>query len=525
MSERHIYKHVVVAGIDGMGIFNQNTPTPNLDRIFADGAVTYEARSMDPTISAQNWGSMIVGANPEVHGMTNSSTSRLPYSNSALPSVFSRIRAQRPEFKMACMTCWPAITIGMIEPNLDLYRFNAPDDQLIEHIVSYLLTEKPNLLFIAFDDVDSAGHGDGFGTPGYLAQVSKTDGHVGRVYDACKEAGILDDTLFLVITDHGGIRTGHGGYTPEEHRIFLAANSPYVEKGVIGTACTRDLSAILLYALGLDVPAYTPGGYTAQVPDGIFPEVRGNYQAVVPKAQFFESRPTPEFRSEQGLASFIDEDRIKLAMFMDNREYDATGKHQLKEIGLVKHYSEGVYGARGEFGITGRVEIPDLKLGDGDYSFAVWLRIDRSIDEIPVIFSTKPWHWTVREGHGIGLALRANDLVLDMGGPNGGERQELMIAFPEDVSDGWIHAIIVVDRQNRELRQYYNFKLAGRVPMEPDVDFCMDNMPFTVGDDPTGEYAKFYNLLINMDDFLVFGDALAEEDVSKLADYYNYSPL
>ena len=521
MQERHIYKHVVVAGIDGMGVFNQRTPTPNMDRIFADGAVTYNARSLSPTISAQNWGSMIVGANPEVHGMTNSSTSRLPYSNSALPSVFSRIRTQRPDLKMACMTCWPAITNGMIEPELDIDRVNAPDDQLIDHIVPYLLTEKPNLLFIAFDDVDSAGHGAGFGTPDYLKQVTKTDALVGRVYAACEEAGILDDTLFLVITDHGGIRTGHGGYTPEEYRIFLAANSPYVEKGTIGTACTRDLSAILLYALGLDVPAYTPGGFTAQVPDGIFPEVQGNYQVATPKDQFFASRPTPEFHSEKGLASFIDADRIKLAMFMDNRECDATGKHRLKEIGLVKHYSEGVYGARGEFGITGRVEVPELKLGDGNYSFAVWLRIDRSIDECPVIFATKPWYWKVREGHGIGMALRANDTVLDLGGPDGHSRQEVMIAFPDEVSDGWIHSLVTVDRQKAEICQYYNFKLAGKVSMDPAVNACMDHMTFTVGDDPTGEYAKFYNLLMNMDDFLVFGDALTEADVAKLAEYYH----
>lgn len=522
MKERHIYKHVVVAGIDGMGIFNQKTDTPNLDRIFADGAVTYEARSLAPTISAQNWGAMIVGANPEVHGMNNSSVERLPYNNPLLPSVFARIRANMPDAKMACMACWSAIVKGMVEPDLDMDRVIKEDEPLTEAIESYVKEEKPNLLFIAFNDVDSAGHGFGYGTVDYLAEITETDTLVGRVYDACQEAGMLDDTLFLVITDHGGIRVGHGGYTPQEYQIFLGASGKYVEKGTIGTAATKDLAAIILYALGVEVPSYQPGGFTAQVPDGIFPEVRGQYQVAVPKEQNFESRPTPAFRGEKGLASFLDESRIKLALFMDDRETDATGKHQMKEIGLVKHYSGGVYGDRGEFGITGRLELEDLKFGEDNYSFAVWLKIDRSIDECPVIFATKKWHWTVRGGHGIGLALRANDLVLDLGSPDGKARQEVMIAFPDDVSDGWIHALITVDRKKGEICQYYNFKLAARVPLDPEVNACMDNMPFTVGDDPSGEYAKFYNLLFNMDDFIMFGDALTEADVEKLARYYDY---
>ena len=71
MSQRKTYKHVAVIGIDGMGIYNRLTPTPCMDQIFEQGAVTWDARSLDPTISAQNWGAMLIGTNPEVHGLTN----------------------------------------------------------------------------------------------------------------------------------------------------------------------------------------------------------------------------------------------------------------------------------------------------------------------------------------------------------------------------------------------------------------------------------------------------------------------
>ena len=97
MNARKIYNHVAVIGIDGMGIYNRLTPTPCMDQIFETGAVTYDARSMDPTISAQNWGAMLIGTNPEVHGLTNAIVSREPYCNPQWPTVFVRIREAMPE--------------------------------------------------------------------------------------------------------------------------------------------------------------------------------------------------------------------------------------------------------------------------------------------------------------------------------------------------------------------------------------------------------------------------------------------
>ncbi|MBQ7579869.1 MAG: alkaline phosphatase family protein, partial [Clostridia bacterium] len=57
-----VYKYVAVIGIDGMGSFCDKTSTPNFDRIFKNGCRTTDALSMAPTISAQNWGAMLLGA-------------------------------------------------------------------------------------------------------------------------------------------------------------------------------------------------------------------------------------------------------------------------------------------------------------------------------------------------------------------------------------------------------------------------------------------------------------------------------
>ena len=90
--------HVVVVGIDGAGSFVKDASTPNFDRIFADGAVTYDALASNPTISAECWGSMLLGVGPEVHKLTNGIVSSVPYpTDSPFPSLFRPIREAMPD--------------------------------------------------------------------------------------------------------------------------------------------------------------------------------------------------------------------------------------------------------------------------------------------------------------------------------------------------------------------------------------------------------------------------------------------
>ena len=41
--DRYVYKHVVILGVDGGGTGFREADTPNLDRIFENGSVTYKA--------------------------------------------------------------------------------------------------------------------------------------------------------------------------------------------------------------------------------------------------------------------------------------------------------------------------------------------------------------------------------------------------------------------------------------------------------------------------------------------------
>ena len=524
---RTTYKHTVLVGIDGMGTFNRFCNTPNMDRIFENGAKTYSALSMDPTISAENWVAMLTGANPVVHKFTNSAIGRKRNTNPKIPSIFKRIKDALPEAYVASYPAWVPVNFSMVEPELtDVECFKGPfmrDIPLSDEIVK-CIEKKPNFLFIQFEEVDGAGHHYVYGKEEHLKVIEQSDMLVGKIYDAYEKAGIIDDTLFLVITDHGGIRNGHGGFTDEEKYIFMAAAGKNVPKGEIGYARTKDIAAIILYSLGIDVPEYDEDGFSAQIPDGIFPEVQGTYMKYEQKVLEVETKPTPDYGDkENGITAFIPEERIKAYFAFDNNTKDSTGKNKTLEHNVVKYYSQGIYGSRGELGNTGYITLPELKFGDESFTVAAWMRNDSTIDEPPAICGTKDWFWRNRDCEGFMFSMRARSSMFNIG--TGDDHLEIITAFPEDVADGWIHIAVTVDREKNEIRFYHNFRLANTVELEEKFRVSADNpeYPFTVGNDGAGTYNnEKYQLIFNMDDLFIFDGAFTDEDIKKLKAYYNF---
>jgi len=266
------YKHVIVVGIDGAGSFFKEADTPAFDLIFSEGSVTYSALASNPTISAECWGSMLLGVSPRVHGLTNSIVDRYPYPHdSAWPSLFRRIREVIPDAKLGTFCEWSPITRGIVENNIGVDSDSAPDTELAPRIAEYIRKNKPVFLFVQMDSVDGAGHAFGYGSQQHLKRINEVDSLIDMIYQAAVDAGIIGDTLFCVISDHGGTPGGsHGGWTDAEKYVTFAAVGKTVKKGTIPKMNIRDLAAIVLYALGIPAPEFDINGWTSQIPHGLF---------------------------------------------------------------------------------------------------------------------------------------------------------------------------------------------------------------------------------------------------------------
>jgi len=260
-------ERVVIVGVDGAGAFFKDAKTPNFDSIFANGAVTYSALTMYPSLSAECWASCLHGVEPSKHGITNDNSGSPDSLNPAYPSIFKVIRDHSPNARLASFCSWVNVNFSIVENGIDVYKYNANgnDEKVTNKVCEYIAENDAELIFVHLNDPDR-GHDVGFGSQAHLNEIADVDNQIGLIYDALADAGLLETTLFIVTTDHGGNGNSHGGWTDAEKYITFAAVGPKVLAGSIGDMNISDTAAIVLYALGYE----QPDNWTCRVPSGIF---------------------------------------------------------------------------------------------------------------------------------------------------------------------------------------------------------------------------------------------------------------
>lgn len=268
------YEHVFIIGIDGLGAAFDKVDSPNFDRIFADNAYRHDAHTEYITTSAQNWGSILTGVSYDTHGFTNDWCEKNERdSSSPNNSIFYYARKAFPDAELVSFNNWDAINHGIIENDLGVKKINRGTDPLVtDAIVRYL--EKgntPKLMFVQLDSVDHAAHTYGGYSKQYYSAAEKADVFLGDIYDAIDARGLMKDSLFILVADHGETTNGHGGQTKDESSAILAVAGHSVNQTVLNeNVYNRDVSAITLYALGIEQPEH----FVSSVPEGLFGESR-----------------------------------------------------------------------------------------------------------------------------------------------------------------------------------------------------------------------------------------------------------
>ena len=270
-----LYKRVVFIGIDGFGnaVKDPQANAINIQKLISEGAGTYEAKAMLPTISAQNWGSILHGVVPSKHQLTNSIVSGINYpENNPYPSYMKLLKQERPMLQQASFVTWSPINKGIIEDSAGAYKVNGGNDETTtQKAVDYIKTEGQDVrnIFIHLDEVDGAGHNYGYYTPKFYEQAKKADQYVGQIVQTLEDEGLMKDTLLILTSDHGGKGTGHGGDSSVEQTVFWAAKGASIKPG---TALTDvevvDTAAVIAHALRLDIPE----NWDAEIPTGLFIE-------------------------------------------------------------------------------------------------------------------------------------------------------------------------------------------------------------------------------------------------------------
>lgn len=265
-------EHVIIIGVDGMSIDGIKTAnTPVLDSLMANGASTLKSRGVIPTSSGPNWASILMGAGPEEHGITNNSYNPLEPTlppvvsgkgkKGIFPSVFEILHTQKPNWETGAIYHWPTIKNYYEEEHVKHIENYEDDDKVIKASQKYIAKKLPKFLFIHLDNVDHEGHSKGHGSKPYYKAVEKIDSLIGDLIHSLKTNKLESKTIIMVTADHGGLGFGHNENVPEVLGVPFIISGPNIKKGytIVEPVNTIDTSPTALYVLGIDKPSVWTG--------------------------------------------------------------------------------------------------------------------------------------------------------------------------------------------------------------------------------------------------------------------------
>lgn len=240
-------KHAVVISLDALGSADLAARLqflPNIASLIAGGTWVKEVKGVYPSITYPSHTSIITGTYPKTHGVVNA-TLMQPERESPdwfwyakhikVPTVYdlareaglttaaflwpvtagakinwniaeifpnriwtnqytTSLRASSPLFLLQMDRKFGHLRKGIQQPELDNFITAAAVDTI--------KTKKPNLTLIHLVDMDSHRHRYGVRTQQAWDALDRLDQHVGDLIQATKDAGIFDDTDFMVLGDH-----------------------------------------------------------------------------------------------------------------------------------------------------------------------------------------------------------------------------------------------------------------------------------------------------------------------------------
>ena len=265
-----IAKHVVLIGVDGFGArwipWNR---MPNLSELRKNGLYAV-GRDNFPTSSAINWATVFYGTVVEVHGYREWN-SRKPdpapppsaLDGDRLPCIFSEIRRQDPSAYTASLYAWDGLGFCHNTNALSFVKhfggaggdaYPSRDAGVVEERVKEL-AKRPKMILFYNGQPDSFGHKYGWGTPEFTNACERVDEGIGRIVDGIKKAGMWDDTVIMLVADHGGEGKKHGMANLNCFEIpFLVSGPPVKGMRLREPVLLADTAPTIAEILGYQVP-------------------------------------------------------------------------------------------------------------------------------------------------------------------------------------------------------------------------------------------------------------------------------
>lgn len=241
-AKKDIAGHVIIIGLDGWGSYSmrEGGKVPNIRRFMSEGCYTLKKRAVRPSVSGCNWAAMMNGTPVDGSGIIGNDSNPafkplMTTEHNAQPTFFYLMRKQNPMAEMGVICEWCdfqnfADTLSL-SYNKCIKNPSQNPEEIVKESMKYIQDKKPAICFIHIDALDHAGHFFGRGTPEYYACLEHVDEQIAQIVEAVKTAGIYDDSIIILTSDHGHNGTSHGGDSVDEIETPLVIWGKGIKKG------------------------------------------------------------------------------------------------------------------------------------------------------------------------------------------------------------------------------------------------------------------------------------------------------
>jgi len=258
-------KHIVFIGVDGWSVAEFSPALMPFTASLKDaGAWTFDKRTVIPTSSGINWESLFTATPPEYHGYTKWNSTSPDYKQvtaqgrSDIPTIFRLLREKEPKAEIAAFYEWKHIKALVDSTAVNDLRFFEEsiegDNAEVEAACAYLKAKKPRLALFYFGTLDHMGHTYGWKSDEYRSYLTQIDKCIHGIFQGIKAAGLENDTLVVLTTDHGGNKKSHGGQWVDDVMrtpLFFVGKGARVGYELQGPSIEMDVPATIAWLLGI----------------------------------------------------------------------------------------------------------------------------------------------------------------------------------------------------------------------------------------------------------------------------------
>ena len=282
-----ITNKVLIIGIDGVrgDVANIVSSEDNsaFGRMQQEGAWTYSSDVGPISVSGPSWSSMLTGVWCDRHGVFDNGFDNHKLDSN--PDIFELIEAHDSSLETTSLVYWEPIDSTIIGKDVadSQERFEEDEDLHVRAVEILQDDSSLDVLFVAYDDPDYAGHRHGFSplSEEYVDAVKLADKRAFELLEILDDRDPFEEWLVIITSDHGGggaFEFSHSPSTEIDRTTLMMVRGGDTVLGEMENSVVVDVAVTALTHMDIPLPtgsnsldgralAFEPNSEAARSPD------------------------------------------------------------------------------------------------------------------------------------------------------------------------------------------------------------------------------------------------------------------